>query len=531
MLRYETGTGCAIARGDAVVLLRPNTDHDLVMRLWEQLGEDSGLVEVLQVLTGAFGPNLRTVPPFASVVVKDRKVHVAVRGEMSVSLDIENNGEIERLHVDGMDVTTWSERVLDNVVDLMVGLGVGTPGAAMLDDDALPLGDGVVRADALARQLAPRPVKAVPEPVRAAEPAPAPAEDAGSSRRRNPGAGRTRVDSEESRRTSPGQAARAAAISEETIAPVEEPRAAAPRKTAAPVSAATSAPAPVAAAKATVTDGAEGDDDYSHLWGSTVLRNVEDAAVRPADGEDEAPQAKAVPRAVAKEAPAAKAAARKESLDDHDGHTVTSAEMARLRAAAASPAAAAPAAKPAAAKAATAKPAATKPAATKSAEPIAAEPGRPGTGQHILARTCRNGHANPPSREACAVCGIALEGDADLARRPALGRIVVSTGEVVELDRGVVVGRRPRVVRGAGGETPRLVTVPSPQQDISRSHVEVRLEGWHVLVNDMNTTNGTTLLRVGQPPRRLHPSEPILVVDGDVADLGDGVTLTFEGLR
>jgi pSer/pThr/pTyr-binding forkhead associated (FHA) protein len=72
--------------------------------------------------------------------------------------------------------------------------------------------------------------------------------------------------------------------------------------------------------------------------------------------------------------------------------------------------------------------------------------------------------------------------------------------------------------------------VPSPQQDISRSHVEVRLEGWHVLVSDMSTTNGTTLLRSGQPPLRLHPGEAVMVVSRDVVDLGDGVTLTFEGI-
>jgi pSer/pThr/pTyr-binding forkhead associated (FHA) protein len=103
-----------------------------------------------------------------------------------------------------------------------------------------------------------------------------------------------------------------------------------------------------------------------------------------------------------------------------------------------------------------------------------------------------------------------------------------SGGEVVELDRTVVVGRRPRAPRTAGADGARLVTVDSPSQDISRSHVEVRLEGWHVLVSDMATTNGTTLLRPGQPPQRLHPGEAVLVADGDLVDLGDGVTLTFE---
>jgi len=74
------------------------------------------------------------------------------------------------------------------------------------------------------------------------------------------------------------------------------------------------------------------------------------------------------------------------------------------------------------------------------------------------------------------------------------------------------------------------VPVPSPEQDISRSPLEVRLEGVSVLVVDLGSTNGSTLLRTGQLPVRLHPLEAALVVDGDVVDLGEGVTLTFEDL-
>ena len=77
---------------------------------------------------------------------------------------------------------------------------------------------------------------------------------------------------------------------------------------------------------------------------------------------------------------------------------------------------------------------------------------------------------------------------------------------------------------------PRLVTVPSPQHDVSRSHLEVRLEGWHVLLVDLGATNSTTLRRNGQPEVRLRPYEPVLAGTGDVVDLGDGVELTFEDL-
>ncbi len=110
------------------------------------------------------------------------------------------------------------------------------------------------------------------------------------------------------------------------------------------------------------------------------------------------------------------------------------------------------------------------------------------------------------------------------------GRVRVSSGQVVTLDRTVVIGRRPRATRASGADLPHLVAVDSPQQDISRSHLEIRPEGDTVLVVDLHTTNGSTLLRPGNEPVRLHPGESTLVLSGDVIDLGDGVTLLFEDL-
>jgi hypothetical protein len=114
--------------------------------------------------------------------------------------------------------------------------------------------------------------------------------------------------------------------------------------------------------------------------------------------------------------------------------------------------------------------------------------------------------------------------------RPALGRAVFSTGEVIDLVQPLVVGRQPSVSRVASGGMPRLVSVTSPSGDISRNHLEVRLEGWHVMVRDLKATNGTVLERPGQPPRRLAQGEMTIVLDGDVADLGDGVSLRFEAV-
>jgi pSer/pThr/pTyr-binding forkhead associated (FHA) protein len=110
------------------------------------------------------------------------------------------------------------------------------------------------------------------------------------------------------------------------------------------------------------------------------------------------------------------------------------------------------------------------------------------------------------------------------------GLIRVSTGQVVTLDRTVIIGRRPRSTRASGANLPHLIAVDSPQQDISRSHLEIRPEGDTVVVIDLHTTNGSTLLRPGADPIRLHPGEQTLVLSGDVVDLGDDVKVAFEDL-
>jgi hypothetical protein len=61
--------------------------------------------------------------------------------------------------------------------------------------------------------------------------------------------------------------------------------------------------------------------------------------------------------------------------------------------------------------------------------------------------------------------------------------------------------------------------------------VELRVVGQDLLAVDLNTTNGTRLLRPGLDPVRLQPGDPTILMDGDRLDLGDGVELRFEGLR
>jgi hypothetical protein len=107
-------------------------------------------------------------------------------------------------------------------------------------------------------------------------------------------------------------------------------------------------------------------------------------------------------------------------------------------------------------------------------------------------------------------------------------RLVLSTGLVVALDRPVLIGRAPQAMRLGSRDLPRLVAVPSPQQDISRTHAEIRLVGDDVLVTDLDSTNGVYLLAAGLGARRLHPGEPTALAPSETVDLGDGVTFTVE---
>jgi hypothetical protein len=161
---------------------------------------------------------------------------------------------------------------------------------------------------------------------------------------------------------------------------------------------------------------------------------------------------------------------------------------------------------------------------------VPAAPAPPATGPMVLARQCSNGHASPPTASTCTLCGQSLGGEARQVRRPSLGRVRMSTGEVLELDRPAVIGRQPQAHRVGSGTMPRMIQVRSPNGDISRSHCEVVLEGWHVQLHDLKATNGTVLIREGAAPRRLGQGEAVMVLDGDIADLGDGVSLRFEAI-
>ena len=115
-----------------------------------------------------------------------------------------------------------------------------------------------------------------------------------------------------------------------------------------------------------------------------------------------------------------------------------------------------------------------------------------------------------------------------MSPRP-VARLTFSSGEIVDVDRAILVGRAPEARRFSSTEQPRLMTVPSPNQEISSTHLEIRpgagADHGSAIVTDLGSTNGTVLVQPGLPPEDLRPGIPVQLIPGAIVDLGDGVTI------
>jgi hypothetical protein len=581
---YVPGGWLGLIRSGTAVILDPATPAPLVSTVWDLLETSPDAAEVLHAVTGGFGAPLSASPWFGIIGFSD-SLRVFLRGDIDLTVQLPSGP----VNLDGRNVTTWTERWLD----APEWFSVSAPGGAASRQSELPVVEGAVLLQSLrvsiAGSVAALPAGALPAGTHAgthtaAEPSVAPEAAAAYS--------------EVSAETMVGLTEDASVEAEEP----EEPEAAV---AAVEVPAQADEHEPAAELTGSVT---EFTSSYDHLWDKTVVRSIEEAAVRtgeeddggtPAAGETAVPDM-AVPEPVGQETAgqetADEQAAVGETTDPHaESPEARQPVIARAAAAPAPPSApsqaglidsvpwatggdrapgpevppqfSAPEVRPPfpapevpASFAAPQVPPSfiSMPASREAAEgdhdgqtilkselPTSgaqqagqgheggqgAEPGQSGVagnGPLVLARVCPGGHANPPTSSQCITCGMQLPDVAVQVPRPRLGRLRLSTGELIDLDESIVVGRQPSVSRVQGGTMPRLVQVASPGGDISRSHVEVRLEGWHVMLCDLKATNGTVLVREGQPPRRLAQNEMAIILDGDIAELGDDVSLRFE---
>ena len=93
---------------------------------------------------------------------------------------------------------------------------------------------------------------------------------------------------------------------------------------------------------------------------------------------------------------------------------------------------------------------------------------------------------------------------------------------VIWLDAVSYVGRRPSSPRIIYGQMPRLVRVPSPKQEVSSTHIELRQLGASVVLTDMRSTNGSIVFPPGGSPRKLRQGESVVATPGTLVDIGDG---------
>lgn len=495
-LRYRPGAWIALARNSRLVLLPPGSGQARVNEVWDVLSGDASLDAVFEAITGGLAGSLSHLPPFGLVSVDDR-MHVLLRGPLELAISEDNSS------ISGAHLRTWSEQVLpadghavltvtdarDDAVDspLLLTLREGMATVSQLE---LDLG--------AARRFLPSASAAVPAST--------------------PGASRTAVP------------------------PTTVPPSAAAPTADAPTAAVPPAPSAAAGAAPRVAEVPVRTRQPDQSGAGSVTPDLSDAVPwlkltpPPVSSAD-------VPRPVSEVA--ADEGEPTETLppvtEDHDGDTIMGFNPQPGTPLPGTPQPGAPeegtqgqrdAEADGGEDTSTIRSARAGSAGPGTGAPAAADPGAApaGTGPTVLARECPHGHVNPPTAGSCRTCGAELSGEPRPVPRPSLGTMRLSTGPVYELDRNAIIGRQPSASRVQGAALPRMVQVPSESGDISRSHAEIRLEGWHVMLRDLFSTNGTVLIREGQLPRRLAQGEAAILLDGDIAELGDNVSIRFEGL-
>ncbi|MFD1715770.1 FHA domain-containing protein [Amnibacterium flavum] len=396
----------AVVSGRRAVLLDGAAADGSVDEILAALDTDDAVGSLLALL---LRDGLGAMPAFGFAEVDDRGSRVLVRGGVTARI-----GAADHL---GTDYATWGEHRVEGEAVVFLSIGPAGP--------SLPLGRGAARARA----------------IELAASGTAPSIGPASTEASAPGVARG-ADGEVSAPPIPAPTAPPKPAAAAAAAPVVAPPTPLPP---APIS-----PAPASGIpEQTMVEFtlADADPGYSHLFEETIVRPIEHAAVR----EDE-------PQAETQAAPEPAAAPPGATgFEEHDGLTIVSGDLARLRAE----------------------------APPQPTAPIAA----------------------PPS--------------GDL---PVVAELRFPSGSVEKLTGPVIIGRSPSSGKVSAGRLPRLVTIPD-DPDLSRSHVQVEMQGDTVVVTDLHSRNGTTVVLPGRAPERLRGGVPTTVIHGTVIDLGGGLTI------
>lgn len=380
-----------VTRGKALTIQIDEPNN--VLELWEQLEQEKSPQGILEFLTRN---GISKSPSFALVYYEldsdsmPSAIEVIVRGEINVIAD----GKECKETITGSGVSSWVERKLGGVTGIRISLN-SFDSSKSQEDDFLPLEIGVARtaefelgAIRSAKHDLPRNSVEVDQTIVAFDEAIDLQPDF------------TEVDTE-------------ANLQEEVVT-------------------------------SDVSDSA--DSGYDYLFGETVARSVEGAAMRNLDSPSEVAESnrKRDPKSLAG--------------GDHDGQTVVGLDRATKRA----------------------------------------------------ARQARLSNSDGSSTTGSQFW------------------LEFTSGQNCSLDRPVLIGRAPSASQVSGDNLPQLITVTAIDQDISRTHVRVQLEGGTVVVTDLHSSNGTRVILPGKPPLQIRAGEPTPVITGTVIELGTGVSFSVK---
>ena len=150
------------------------------------------------------------------------------------------------------------------------------------------------------------------------------------------------------------------------------------------------------------------------------------------------------------------------------------------------------------------------------------------TAPTVLAVSCPLGHLTPPVAPQCRVCHqrVAPQ-EPRRVDRPSLGGLRLPTGEVVPLDRGVILGRKPAPTDGST-DWPHLVHLPADHSFVSRRHLQIELDGWDVVARDLDSRGGTTVTFPGREAQRMRPGDAYVLEPGTVLDMAQVYAVRYE---
>ncbi|TNC18673.1 FHA domain-containing protein [Georgenia sp. 311] len=528
---YRPGGWTALVTDDALALLPPGVPEDVARELWQLSATGTRLGAWVEYLAAA---GISALPSFAIVEAHPEGLRVVVRGE----IDVEQGGRI----LSGRGLTTWREELLP-AADVTVS-------AETTDGGWLPVAGGIVRASAARLLASPQPPPAPPEdeedveltvarmPALAAavgvRPAAAPVPASGPAASADAGTAAAVADVSDAPpptpapvpATPPAPAPAPVAPPAVTPAPVAPP---APVQV--PVPPADPAPVPAAAAETAVTADEPDEEESDEAPAPPPVPQAPDAALveeEPEDSDDYDFLLWSTEQVHAHRSEPAPAATDPADAAPADAAPADAGEPAGAEPAESGPPDLEATRLPESDEDATgifapgpiidSVPGLSRPAAPVGAPVDLPPPPAVDDGDH-------DGETIATSEIPATATPVALEP----VVRPAPGvELVLSTGPRIEMDRPVLLGRAPEATRFAGTEVPRLVSVSNPERDISSTHVEVRPAGGHVVVTDMNSTNGTVVHLPDQPSFRLQPGTGVPVGPGAVIELGVGVELTVQ---